>query len=224
MASHILSRFITTRPAATSAYWFIRLYSYTYRLQVDGEECWKHHLEQGGRVVLAVFHGHFLPAIYHFRRYANLTPCLMISRSADGELIAGVAERVGWRPERGSSSSGGAEALQEIVEHVRRFGLGAHIVDGPKGPAGRVKPGLIRLARETAAAIVPFYVTADRYWQVNSWDRFMIPKPGARVRLRFAEPILLEGPNDVETRQRQRLEVEAIMRRDGWDEPAPQSK
>jgi lysophospholipid acyltransferase (LPLAT)-like uncharacterized protein len=221
MASQLLSRFITTRTAATAAYWFIRLHSWTYRLQVDGERHWMRHLEQGGRVVLAVFHGSFLPAICHFRGYAELSPCLMISRSADGELIAGVAERVGWRAVRGSSSAGGPEALGEIIDHLRRFDLAAHIVDGPKGPAGRVKPGLIRLARESEAAIVPFYVTADRAWHMNSWDRFMVPKPGAGVRLRFAEAILLDGPNDEPTRERQRHEVEAIMRRDGWDEPAP---
>ncbi len=224
MANRLLRHLITTKPAATAAYWLIRMHAYTFRLQVEGEERWRSHLEQGGRVVIATWHGRFLPVIWHFRTYAELSPCLMISRSADGELVAGVAERVGWRPIRGSSSSGGAEALTEIIEHVRQTGLGAHIVDGPKGPAGQVKPGLIRIARETDAAIVPFYVKADRYWQANSWDQFMIPKPGARVRLRFGEPILLEGPNDSETRQRQRQEVESIMWRDGWDEPVPQSK
>ena len=144
----------------------------------------------------------------------------MISRSADGELIAGVAERTGWNPVRGSSSSGGMQALDEMIERVRLTGLGAHIVDGPKGPAGRVKPGLIRLAQAAEAAIVPFYVTADRCWFVNSWDRFMIPKPGARVSLRFADPIHLESTSDAELLERQRQSIEAVMRRDGWDREA----
>ena len=35
----------------------------------------------------------------------------MISRSKDGDLIAGVANRTGWHTARGSSSRGGQEAL-----------------------------------------------------------------------------------------------------------------
>jgi lysophospholipid acyltransferase (LPLAT)-like uncharacterized protein len=140
----------------------------------------------------------------------------MISRSSDGELIARVAQRTGWHAARGSSSSGGKEALDEMIERIRQTGLGAHIVDGPKGPAGRVKPGLIKLAQDTEAAIVPFCVSADRCWYVNSWDRFMIPKPGARVSLKFSDPIHLEPTRDRATLEQQRLDVEAQMRRDGW--------
>ena len=139
----------------------------------------------------------------------------MISRSSDGELIARVAQRTGWHPVRGSSSSGGKEALDEMIERVRQTGLGAHIVDGPRGPAGRVKPGLIKLAQGAKAAIVPFYITADRCWYANSWDRFMIPKPGARVSLRFADPIHLDATSDHAILERQRQDIEAMMRRDG---------
>jgi lysophospholipid acyltransferase (LPLAT)-like uncharacterized protein len=125
---------------------------------------------------------------------------------------------------RGSSSYGGKKALGEMIERVRQAGLGAHVVDGPKGPAGRVKLGLIKLAQETNAAIVPFYVTTDRCWYVNSWDRFMIPKPGARVSLRFSDPIHLDPASDREALERQRQDVEAQMRRDGWNEEVDASR
>jgi hypothetical protein len=58
-------------------------------------------------------------------------------------------------------------------------------VDGPRGPAGIVKPGVVMLAYTADAAIVPLHVSANRAWIMNSWDRFLIPKPFARVRIEF---------------------------------------
>ncbi len=220
MTKHLLPRLITTRPAAFAAYHFVRAYSLTFRFCVEGEECWLQHLASGGRVLLAAWHQQFFSAIRGFKAYAKLKPCLMISRSADGELIAGVAQRTGWHPVRGSSSSGGKAALDNMIQQVRKTGLGAHAVDGPKGPAGRVKPGLIRLAQATDAVIVPFYVTVDRCWYIDSWDRFMIPKPFAHVTLRFADPIELETTSERATLENQRQEVEALMRQ-GWIQPPP---
>lgn len=218
MSERLLPRLISTRPAAFAAYTLIRCHSLTFRLRVEGEEGWRRHLAGGGRVIICAWHQQFFSAIRHFKVYADLRPSLMISRSTDGELIAGVAQRTGWHTVRGSSSSGGAPALMEMIERVRETGLGGHVVDGPRGPAGRVKPGLIRLAQGSGAAIVPFYVTADRYWRARSWDRFLIPKPGAHVTLRFADLIHLEATSDPATLERQRLDVEALMRRDGWND------
>ena len=67
--------------------------------------------------------------------------------------------------------------------------LAGHILDGPKGPAGTVKPGIVRLAQASGAVIVPFTVEADRAWYFNSWDRFMLPKPFSRVKLQFGDMI-----------------------------------
>ncbi len=47
---------------------------------------------------------------------------------------------------RGSSSKGGRSALSGMILKLKETGLAAHIVDGPRGPAGVVKPGAVRLA------------------------------------------------------------------------------
>ena len=163
-------------------------------------------------MLLAAWHQQFFSAIRHFREYRGYRPSLMISRSVDGEIIAGVAHRTGWRTARGSSSEGGRSALREMAAMVRESRLGAHIVDGPKGPAFRVKAGLVKLAQAAGAVVVPFYVSADRAWHVDSWDRFLVPKPWARVVLRFGDAIELPATGDPEAFERQRLEVETIMR------------
>lgn len=166
-------------------YRFIRGYSWTFRLQVENERLWMDHWDAGGSVVLCCWHQQFFSAIRHFRTYSPYRPSLMISRSFDGEIIAGVATRTGWDVARGSSSRGGRDALTEMVERLKVNRIAAHIVDGPRGPAGKVKPGVIRLAQLGGAFIAPFHVRADRAWYFNSWDRFMLPKPFARVRLIF---------------------------------------
>jgi lysophospholipid acyltransferase (LPLAT)-like uncharacterized protein len=192
--------------------WFIRLYSWTFRMTVENEEPWMSHLRGGGRVLLCVWHQQFFAAIRYFKSYESFHPSLMISQSQDGDIIARIARQQGWHPVRGSSSRDGGKALKEVIERLSQTKLAAHIVDGPQGPAGIVKGGVISIARATAAVVVPFYTTADRAWYFNSWDRFLLPKPFARVTLRFGE--MMHFPEDKEARlfDGQRVELERIMR------------
>jgi lysophospholipid acyltransferase (LPLAT)-like uncharacterized protein len=89
--------------------------------------------------------------------------------------------------------------------------LACHIVDGPTGPAGIVKAGVIQLARTADAAIIPFYVSADRAWYFNSWDSFFLPKPFAKVIISFGEMIKFTPAEDTDTFESQRLYLEKIM-------------
>jgi lysophospholipid acyltransferase (LPLAT)-like uncharacterized protein len=202
---------LTSRPFIGFLYHFIQIYSGTLRLNVENESPWMDHLQQGGRVLLCVWHQQFFGAIRYFQNYRHLRPGLMISRSKDGEIIAGVAALSGWEPVRGSSSRGGREAMKAIINKLKETGLAAHIVDGPQGPAGVVKNGLIAIAQATDAVIVPFYVSASSAWYFHSWDRFMLPKPFSRVTIRFDEPIPLKPAENEAEFEAQRDSVEKIM-------------
>ena len=204
---------IMSKPFLAFLYRFIRVYAWTFRLEVENEAPWMTHHRNGGRVLLCTWHQQFFAAIRHFQNYRAYRPGLMISRSKDGEIIAAVAKRTGWEPVRGSSSRGGIEAMRELIEILRRTRLAGHIVDGPRGPAGVVKSGLIRIAHAADAVIVPFYVSADRAWYFNSWDRFMLPKPFSRVRLHFDEMIRLTPTDDEAEFEAQRTQVEQTMLR-----------
>ena len=193
-------------------YRFIRIYSRTLRLQVENEEKWLRHIRAGGSVLLCAWHQQFFAAIRHFQDYAVFNPSIMISRSNDGAIIAGVAERTGWHTVRGSSSQGGRAALRNVICNLKRSKLAAHIVDGPRGPAGRVKAGVIRLAHQTDSVIVPFWVSAANGWYFNSWDRFMLPKPFSKVHLRFGEMLRFEQTKDPARFEEQRAHLEKIMR------------
>jgi lysophospholipid acyltransferase (LPLAT)-like uncharacterized protein len=165
-------------------YYLLNLYARTLRVQFEGMEKIQKHLENGGRIIISSWHqrffgGFFLPRI--FKR----SPCIMISRSRDGDFISRVVQHIGWIPVRGSSSRGGKEALQVMVQGVIEHRIGGHIVDGPTGPPRVIKPGLILLARSTGAVICPGIVSYENAWIMNSWDHFMVPKPFSRVLFRF---------------------------------------
>ncbi|MBF0376387.1 MAG: lysophospholipid acyltransferase family protein [Desulfamplus sp.] len=202
---------IYTKPFIAFIYFFIRLYAMTFRFKTVNEDKWQKHLKEGKTVLLCVWHQQFFSAIRHFKTYAHLNPALMISQSRDGELIAGVANRTGWYTARGSSSKGGKEAMVEMIEHLNRYHFGAHILDGPRGPIGKVKAGVIKMAKESNAIIVPFYTFADKAWFFNSWDRFMVPKPFAQVTLLFGDEICFEPANTPEEFEAQRQYLEQTM-------------
>ena len=135
----------------------------------------------------------------------------MISQSNDGEIVSGVAARTGWHAVRGSSSAGGRDALKKMIVALRKSRLAGHIVDGPRGPSGMVKTGVIRMAHAADAAIVPFYVSAENGWYFNSWDRFLLPKPFSRVSLRFGKMIKFKRVNGRQAVEQQRKHLEEVM-------------
>jgi len=114
----------------------------------------------------------------------------LASRSRDGDRVAEALRALGYaEPVRGSSTRGGAAALRALA---RRVGDGATVsvqVDGPRGPARVAKPGVLHLARVTGVPVLPVRFDARPAWRFASWDRTLLPGPGARVLLRWGEPI-----------------------------------
>lgn len=192
-------------------YHFIRIYSRTLCLRIVNETRWQRLVAEGTPVLLCAWHQQFFSAIRHFKSYAKYHPALMISQSRDGAMIASVARQTGWKTVRGSSSRGGKAALRAMIHHLKTNKLAAHVLDGPTGPIGVVKSGVIRMALEANAVVVPFFVTANRALYFNSWDRFMLPLPFSRVTLNFTEPVRLSSTNDPEDFERQRYLIEAIL-------------
>jgi hypothetical protein len=184
----------------------------TLRLKIENENRWQELREQGNNVLLCAWHQQFFSAISHFKTYSKFNPGLMISQSKDGDLISGVANRSGWHTPRGSSTRGGKKAMDAMIDHLKTHGFGAHILDGPTGPIGRVKAGVIKMALEADAVVVPLYTSAENAWFFNSWDRFMLPKPFSRVFITFGQEIRFESVDQKDDFETQRLLLEKTMR------------
>ena len=208
-------------------YYILRLYLFFLRLRVVGEEIALGCLSDYGRVIVAVWHQRFLAAIGYVTKFRHFKPMVMISQSRDGELAARVAKKLGLVPVRGSSSRGGLNAMLTIMEALKDNQAVVHIVDGPRGPKGVVKPGLISMAKMSGAVILPVIVSADKAWVAGSWDRFMIPKPFSRVTVEWGQPFVVPRDIDSERFEELRDAVEKYLsqghaeadRQAGWEKP-----
>jgi hypothetical protein len=148
--------------------------------------------EAGGGAVAILWHEVLLPLVWHYR---GLGYAAVISRSRDGRYIAEFAAALGFRPIHGSSSRGGGLALLGAVRELRDGRPVAFTPDGPRGPRRQMKPGAIAAAQQAAVPVIAIHVEADRAWRLDSWDRFLLPRPWARIRVLYAEPFLVDaGP------------------------------
>lgn len=161
-------------------------------------------------VVFVLWHGRLLPLTYLYRHRGVAT---LISRSGDGEYIARVVEHWGYHIARGSSSRGGSRALRELVQLARQGRSLAITPDGPRGPREVLKPGALLAAQLTGHPLLPIAAGADRAWWFGKWDRFMVPKPFARVRIAWGQPIDVPRRADDATLERIRLRAEAELKR-----------
>lgn len=63
-------------------------------------------------------------------------------------------------------------------------------VDGPKGPAFQVKPGIVAIAQKTNAVIVPVGSAYSNYISFKkAWDKATLPLPFAKAVMHAGEPI-----------------------------------
>ena len=182
---------LRTRILCWLAYGLYRLLTFGYKIRFVGLENrdQAYGMHPNGSFVMGIWHEYFFAAV---AAHPNLGIRPMISQSEDGEFIAFIAKKLGYRPVRGSSSRGGAAARQKLYERIERGLIAAFTADGPRGPRRKMKSGLIDLSRSGQMAILPLAVAADRSWVLKkSWDQSLIPKPFANVWIAYGEPIMI---------------------------------
>lgn len=178
-----------------AAYLLIRgLYS-TMRVSSVGSDIPVRFHNNNQGVIFAFWHSMILMTRFVYR--GNGIHAL-VSRHGDGELLGRTLQQFGVFLVRGSSSKGGDEALRELVSLVRRNRDIAITPDGPRGPAGEVKPGIAQLARLTGAPVIPVAFSGSRLWILKTWDRFRIPCPFSALTYIFGEPLYLREGEDLE--------------------------
>lgn len=163
---------------------------------------------EGRRPIMAFWHGRVLTATYYFRQRGIV---VMISENFDGEWIARIIERFGFRTSRGSTSRGGRRALLQLKREMDRGRPSGFAVDGPRGPARKAQPGAVWLAKLTGNPVVPFHMEASRYWSLKSWDRTQIPMPFSTVALSVGAPIEVPAEADEATLEAKRVELEQSL-------------
>ncbi len=165
----------------------------------------------------------FIPVYWHQHQLFCVKPLLemrdagvklgfLISPSVDGEIGAMLVRKVGAEVIRGSSSYTGARALRDYYQALAHEGISPAITpDGPRGPPWKFKPGAILLAQMSQRPIVPMSYAASRAWQIQ-WDRFVIPKPFARIVIVIGPPVYVGKGLDAEGLARLQSEMEENLR------------
>jgi hypothetical protein len=160
----------------------------TTRVERIGWENLAHFRRRRAPVIFVFWHAHLLPLV-HYHRHEGIV--VLVSEHADGEHIARILEHRGFGTVRGSSTRGGVRGLRALVRAARSGSDLALTPDGPRGPRGEFKPGALAAARMTGLPLIPLAVSASRAWSLRSWDRFLIPKPFATVRIEYLPPRLV---------------------------------
>lgn len=133
---------------------------------------------------------------------------VLASRSEDGAIAACYAASFGIGVVRGSSSRGGATALRTLTAALRSGSDVVIVPDGPRGPSGRVQPGVVALAALSGALIVPFAFSACPARRLRTWDAFLLPAPFARAAAVFGAPLAISREAD---RERAVKDVQAAL-------------
>jgi lysophospholipid acyltransferase (LPLAT)-like uncharacterized protein len=207
-----LSRFAIKYGLIPVAAAILRFYFRLIHVRASGEEEIKKHLHEGGKAIAAIWHQRILVVLDYAGRFGEFAPAVMISQSRDGEMIADIYRRLNFHPVRGSSSRGGRKALAAMVAYLAEHPGAVHVVDGPRGPRGIIKAGLISMAQHSGVPIVPVAVSVSRAWVLNSWDRFLIPKPFSTIFVHWGTPIPVPAALDDAAFEALRGEVEAKLR------------
>lgn len=145
-------------------------------------------------VIFACWHGNLLMQAHSYKLFRTVPKVkILISDHFDGQIIAAVMRCFGFVTIHGSSTRGGAKALIQALKALQDgYDIGI-TPDGPKGPRHTVSNGVVVMAQKRQSKVVISSWVASSYWQLGSWDRFVIPKPFGVLNFYASEPIDLAG-------------------------------
>jgi len=185
----------------------IRLLAMTWRMRPENDDALRALRASGQRVIFTLWHGELLPLLWHHRGEGV---AVVISEHRDGEIIAQIAERLGYTTVRGSTSRGGGRALIGLMRAVQAGHDGAVTPDGPRGPAHVFAPGAAIAAHRTGAPLAMIRASAKRAWRLKSWDRFLVPKPFATVRVVYGPIVPVDAASPREAAE-QAPRLQAVL-------------
>ena len=183
----------------------------TCRITVIGKENEDQFLRDGKPILFVSWHQGLLYYVYHFR---NRNGIIMVSQSKDGEIIARVLRLFGFQSARGSSTRGGKQALDVMIDIINRTQCsGGLVADAPRGPFGVAKVGIIKMARETGLPLIPVMWWARRKIMFKSWDKTAVPLPFTRIVFFYEQPIYVPPETTREQMERMRADLTEQLNR-----------
>ena len=193
----------------------LRLLTSTYRYQVVlGEEIIERYIRDGDLCAPCYWHQHHVLCSTLVKGWIKrgFKACFLVSGSVDGEVPERVARTWGAEVIRGSANQSGALALRDMQGMMKQGYSIVTTADGPRGPQYEFKSGAILMARIANVPVIPVSCAADRAWYLNRWDRFMIPKPFARVVVGIGEAYTVPPKTPLDEIEPHRVNVQEAVR------------
>jgi lysophospholipid acyltransferase (LPLAT)-like uncharacterized protein len=131
-----------------------------------------------------------------------------VATGRDGNRATAVLSQLGVHVARGSVRRDGAQAIQSLRRLMTPARSVVLSVDGPLGPAGVAKPGVMVLGARCRREVVPLAAAAR--WSFRfpwTWSGIYLPLPFSRVSLQSGEPLPAGGAAD----RHMRTEAAAII-------------
>jgi hypothetical protein len=184
----------------------LQVFGRTWRFEVIAPEGVKPVLygQVPGPEIYCFWHQCVLPCTIYFRKSLSV---ILISRSFDGELITRILKMFDFDAVRGSSSRGAREGLLGLKTVIETGHTAIFTADGPRGPIYQTKMGPVKLAQMTGAPLGGFHLQPERAWVLNSWDRFLIPKPFSRIVVSWVNWMHIPADLPAEQLEVKRLEL-----------------
>jgi hypothetical protein len=208
LSSYPTRKRLLIRAADIVFYILINIIGRATRFDVEGWENWEAASSSGSIPIYTFWHNRVFLATWFWRQREIV---VMTSQSFDGEYIARFIQRFGYGAARGSSSRGGIGAVVEMVRLMRAGKPAAFTIDGPRGPKYVAKLGAVLLAKKTGFPILPFSITARRFWHAKSWDEFQLPAPFSRALVSIAPPIHVPADADEANLEAKQAELQASL-------------
>ena len=143
---------------------------------------------------IAHWHGDELALI---PRFGYIGPTILVSHSKDGSIMARGATALGYRVTRGSSSRGAVGGLLALIKAVKNGHAVVLAVDGPQGPRGVCKPGIVRVVQKSGVPLFPVGVAgSNRFVFKKSWNQAYLPLPFSRQVVWIDKPLYFPKKTD----------------------------
>ncbi len=171
---------------------YLKIAYYTCKWEFTWPNDWdKEKINKLDGALFALWHNRLAFGMHIFQEIDNVYA--LASPHTDGKLITDVIKKMKFGVIEGSTNRNPTGALKEIINKINS---GNNIVitpDGPRGPVYKINSSITKVAKKFDKPLIPLSCNANKYYELKSWDKMIIPKFFATVTVNFGAPIQLSA-------------------------------
>lgn len=172
-----ISNFITYRVVPFMIYVLMRIIWITTK-----KEFLSNSPKEDKQYVFACWHSELLISPQYYRKlFPKHKAGAIASSHKDGQIVSNTINYFNIYPIEGSTSKGGVKALINSLSTLKKGEDVLITPDGPRGPRFTINDGIVALAQKANLKVFTINYKAYNYWQLRSWDKFVIPKPFSKI-------------------------------------------